>query len=114
MLLGEAKAGFCVARPALERASYSGVLRRRSVTFSDGWLWRVPNSFEVKMDLGLDIKLKIALGRRERWADNHAHKGIRGGMLPESDGGVKKRGRDAATRIWKVVMEVLCWSKQRF
>ena len=72
MLLGEARAGFCAVRPAFESASYSGVLRRRSVAFSDGWLRRVSSSFEVKMDLGFDIKLKakIAGGKRARWTDN--------------------------------------------
>ena len=33
-------------------------------------------------------------------------------MLSESDGDVKKRGRDAATPIWKLVMEALRQSEQ--
>jgi len=111
MSVGEAKADFCAVRRALESASYSGVLRRRSVVFSDGWLWRVPNSFEVKMDLGLYIKRGCQ--GESTLADNGAHRGIRTGMLSDSDGEVKKRGRDAATPIWKLIMEALPPSEQR-
>jgi hypothetical protein len=53
------------------------------------------------MDLGFDIKLKakIAGGKRARWTTTVAHKGTRIDMLSESDGEVKKSGKDAATPI---------------